>query len=255
MEILWNLQDLSSGESNRYTVQCCHPGLASSLYSDTLNIPILTSQSLIPTPITGFILEQGGPTLSQFLLSTSTVLPTRIQILKEIVEALRFLHSHEIVHLNINPDNIVLSSGAKNSCWKLTDFSNSCVSGKTIDMRSMTSLDLEYCAPELIRMSDHSALMDISKPSLAISQLDIWSLGMVAVFLLSGSSARKLLFPDSQDFHTLLKMWDGGDNEEKTLEMLSLFFEENEGRNFIEQCLKFRSSCEELLVARIFSVL
>jgi serine/threonine protein kinase len=271
LEILWNLHDLTYGESSRYIVQCSHHGLVSSSLSSSsakaTSAPVITSRLSIPTPITGFIMEQGGPTLNQFLLSTAVALPSRIQIVREVVEALRFLHRRELVHLNLNPNNIFLGSGSgsgKNH-WKLSDFSHSCVSGNTIDMWSTTtttSLNLEYCAPELVRhlaSEDHLSRPPSTGASFPASpQLDIWSLGMVAVLVLSGSSAWELLFPDG-NLPNLSEVWDGGDEESRTMKSLFSFLqerlEEEEESFFLEQCLKSRSSCEEILLsAKIFSV-
>jgi serine/threonine protein kinase len=260
MEILWNLQELSGRESNRYIVQCYHHDMLSSSPSNSATTPIISSRltSLsFRTPITGLVLEQGGPTLSQYL-EPLTAMPIRIQILREIVEAVQFLHNRKIVHLNLCPENIILSSNSGAHRWKLMDLSASCVVGTTVDRESLTSLNLEYSAPELVKILKQSPSVDHSRvpfPQVASPELDVWSLGMVAVFLLSGLRAWRLLYPDA-DFipkDMIDQVWDDDDdNDGSTLKRLLACLEEGQGSAFIEQCLKTRSPCQDLIFAEIF---
>ncbi len=190
----------------------------------------------------GLVLESGGKNLADFLhdpehsLSRFGIL-SRVNILREIVSALEFLECHQIVHGDLKPENIVLfqSSGTGMARWKLIDFDNSydlsCRPSPRIDPRN-TFLTPEYIPPELARAVRESLTLDPTH------KMDIWSLGVISIFVLKGHSLWDLYIPfNSVDLSSILNF-----NEEHfTRSWLSVQVGEKE-KSFLEDCFHVEPS-------------
>jgi serine/threonine protein kinase len=130
----------------------------------------------------------------------------RIHILQQIVEAVRFLHKFGIVHFDLKPENIVsfTSESDHKTRWKLIDFDSShneraaavpptvssCLQNSALSVPSSSTISAslwlteEYAAPEVVR-----AILGESSADMAITwRMDIWSLGLIAFFLLTNHS-------------------------------------------------------------------
>lgn len=95
-----------------------------------------------------------------------------IKFLHDVAAGLEYLHDHNIIHLDIKPDNIMLDD---NCNFMVTDFGISVVSGKGItDSNGMSGGTRAYMGPE--RFGGNT-----SKAS------DIWALGATAYELLTGN--------------------------------------------------------------------
>jgi len=84
-------------------------------------------------------------------------------ITKQILISLEFLHSMDIIHCDIKPENILLEN-VENAKVKLIDFGSSCFSN---DRQSSYIQSRSYRAPEVILGLPYSG------------KIDIWSLGCV----------------------------------------------------------------------------
>ncbi|CAN2391048.1 Belongs to the protein kinase superfamily. Ser Thr protein kinase family, partial [Pristimantis euphronides] len=93
----------------------------------------------------------------------------------QISNALEFIDSKGLVHLDIKPENILVFDEDCN-CIKITDFGFSHVKGTLIKSRSGTT---SYKAPEMIQLTDKDTL-------LANFTLDVWAFGIVLHCLLTG---------------------------------------------------------------------
>jgi serine/threonine protein kinase len=289
LAVLWYLQNSSGGQSNQFVVRCLHSELVSSVAlssSSSSSASLLTTTSPLslssPTsnpnqfsnpgrPMIGLVLECGGPNLKEFIDTRRQNLDVihRVHILRDVVNALGFLHDHHIVHGDLKPDNIVSFSilGEGMVRWKLVDFDQShdlrshppsSVSRSSEDDIGCTP---EYSAPELIkvltytiepRLGNGSDLCSPSSssppPPLVVSHhLDIWSLGMVSVFALSGCTTWRLLYPAREFSWRMVGEWD-----EESLSRLMSFFGEKE-KTFIQGCLKSRLPCRKLLSKSLFT--
>lgn len=82
-------------------------------------------QNSIPS-LSCLVMECGGPKLRHFLhsctLATLDII-YRVYILKNVVDALDFIHDHHIVYRDLKPENIVCFSFLKDGVmrWKFID--------------------------------------------------------------------------------------------------------------------------------------
>lgn len=95
-------------------------------------------------------------------------------VISQVLDALQYLHWRGYCHLDIQPDNVVMSS-VRSVQVKLTDFGSAqrvSKLGTTVPVCGW----MDFTAPELLN----------EEP--AYPQSDIWSVGVLAYLLLSGSS-------------------------------------------------------------------
>ncbi|KAM5358969.1 hypothetical protein ACJZ2D_014831 [Fusarium nematophilum] len=122
-------------------------------------------------------LASGGDLMS-FLLRHGTVkeFDSRI-IIRQVVRGLRYLHEKDIVHRDLKPENILLAYSPRVAYHRimLSDFGISAVPRCS---RMMTNAGTTgYQAPEFVAGGDLHTL-----------QVDIWSLGVVALLLMVSDS-------------------------------------------------------------------
>lgn len=102
---------------------------------------------------------------------------TTIEILREVASALSYLHSHNIVHLDVKPDNVILSDAGR---IVLIDFglSRTLENGETAkdDDSTVTAVSEGYAAPEQYR----------SRGEVVGTRSDVYSLAATAVSMLTG---------------------------------------------------------------------
>jgi eukaryotic-like serine/threonine-protein kinase len=100
----------------------------------------------------------------------------------EVLEGLEFLHSHQIIHGDLTPSNILFKDGTP----RLADFGLSRVlqPDTTGDGRRKSLRDLRYLAPETLE----------GRRSF---QTDIWSVGVILYELLTGTLPPPQTMPDS----------------------------------------------------------
>jgi serine/threonine protein kinase len=239
-----------------------------------------------PSPMKSLVFESGGANLKQFLSNKSRFsvhVAQRVHILEEIVEALNFLHGLNIVHFDVKPENIVCFSSASGSDlrWKLIDFDSSydvtprdspspMISFSSLSSNDPILVTKEYTSPEVMKvLNDRSADRDphpsgapVSIPVAGIPglapvdvevswRLDIWSLGLVAVFLFSGHSLWEALHPTRPFQHSMVS----GASQPQIQLLLSRSFGHKE-KSFLEACLQVKSAdrkpASELLAKSLF---
>lgn len=97
-------------------------------------------------------------------------------IITQVLDALQYLHWRGYCHLDIQPDNIVMSS-VRSVQIKLVDFGAAQkVSKVGTEVRIPKNVWLDTAAPEIVN----------NEP--AFPQTDIWSIGVLTYILLSGTS-------------------------------------------------------------------
>ena len=97
------------------------------------------------------------------------------KMMKQILEAVNYLHYHNVCHRDLKPENILLSSMEENSQLKLIDFGLSKVV-KSVDdiIKGKEVGTLYYMAPEVI-LGDYN------------EKCDVWSCGVILYIMLSGN--------------------------------------------------------------------
>ncbi|XP_045103265.1 death-associated protein kinase related-like [Portunus trituberculatus] len=92
-----------------------------------------------------------------------------------ILAALRFLHAHNIAHLDLKPQNLLLMGQHPGSEVKLCDFGISRIILSDIEVREVLGTP-DYVAPEILQYEPISLATDM------------WSVGVLAYVLLTGHS-------------------------------------------------------------------
>ncbi len=116
-----------------------------------------------------------GQTLSQELAEKGTFNETQIrQLLSDLLPVLQFVHSHEVIHRDIKPDNIIRRTSDKKLF--LVDFGAAkTTTGKALQQTGTSIGSPEYVAPEQSR-------------GRAVFSSDIYSLAVTCIHLLTGMS-------------------------------------------------------------------
>ena len=99
------------------------------------------------------------------------------ELILEAAIAINFLHHHSIIHADIKPENIMLSSSSsKEAIIKVVDMGCALMDGEIPDSKSTIGTSA-YWSPELFKAGDNSAWSPAA---------DIWALGCVLYIMLSG---------------------------------------------------------------------
>lgn len=114
----------------------------------------------------------------------SLPLKNRLLILKTIAHSLQVLHSAEVVHGDLKPDNILIKhTKTGNYTAKLIDFDNSFFSGQPPELSEDLVGDMVYYSPEMmlyIKQNKKISSADLTTKS------DIFALGLLFSLYLTG---------------------------------------------------------------------
>ncbi|XP_047460549.1 death-associated protein kinase 2 [Mugil cephalus] len=129
-----------------------------------------------------------GGELFDFIAEKENLLESEaIEFLKQILEGLVFMHSKNIAHFDLKPENIMLSDKVSpHPRIKLIDFGLAHLFRPGEEYKS-TSGTPQYIAPEIVNCEPLS------------TAADMWSIGVITYILLSGLSP----FQDDTDEETL----------------------------------------------------
>lgn len=123
-----------------------------------------------------------------------------ISLMKGCAFGLQYLHTREIVHGDIKPENILLTKDHIGFIEVLISDFGECKEGEILSnhqQRTGHTGTIEYCAPELYKCDKDGSFL--FRPSV---RTDIWSLGMVFYYMVSGG---KLPWTQVDDFDALLE--------------------------------------------------
>lgn len=123
-----------------------------------------------------------GDMLEMILSSTRGKLNERVTkfLITQILIALKHLHSKNIVHCDLKPENVLLSTDSEFPQVKLCDFGFARIIGEKSFRRSVVGTPA-YLAPEVLRNKGYNR------------SLDMWSVGVIIYVSLSGT------FPFNED--------------------------------------------------------
>lgn len=174
-------------------------------------------------------LVTGGELFDQIVQRGSYSERDAANIVKQILEAVMYMHSNGIAHRDLKPENL-LCSGPNNEIIKVTDFGLSKDFGEAALQTSCGTPD--YVAPEVLRGAAYD------------NSVDIWSIGVITYILLCG-------FPpfygntDQEIFEKILKAeydfpspdWDAVSDDAKQFIKQILVLENNK-RPTAQECLQ-----------------
>eukprot|EP01125_Pyxidicula_operculata_P012225 TRINITY_DN4005_c0_g1_i1.p1 TRINITY_DN4005_c0_g1~~TRINITY_DN4005_c0_g1_i1.p1 ORF type:complete len:1132 (-),score=285.86 TRINITY_DN4005_c0_g1_i1:62-3457(-) len=115
-------------------------------------------------------LIKGGELFDEILKRGSFTEMDAIVIIKQILEAVDYMHSKMIVHRDLKPENVLTGD---NNTIKITDFGLSSLSSSSMSTMCGTP---DYIAPEILNGSNYD------------HRVDIWSVGVITYVLLSGTT-------------------------------------------------------------------
>ena len=150
------------------------------------------------------------------------------EILRDVVSGLKVLHSQNVVHLDIKPENILYSQSKK---YKIADLGLSRVAIR-VKGEDIIEGDSRYLAPELLNDIHDNYMPDLTKA-------DIFSLGVTFYELISG----KVIPNNGEEWHNIRSMkLDWLDRDKTHSESLK-----NLIRSMLNPQAHLRPSAEELL--------
>ncbi|NWR74149.1 ST17A kinase, partial [Centropus unirufus] len=97
------------------------------------------------------------------------------RLMKQILEGVSFLHRNNVVHLDLKPQNILLTSKSPLGDIKIVDFGLSRIMKSSEELREIMGTP-EYVAPEILSYDPIS------------TATDMWSIGVLAYVMLTGIS-------------------------------------------------------------------
>lgn len=80
--------------------------------------------------------------------------------MRQILEGVCFLHAHDVVHLDLKPQNILLTSESPLGDIKIVDFGLSRIMKKSEELREIMGTP-EYVAPEVLSYDPISTATDM----------------------------------------------------------------------------------------------
>ncbi|XP_076318715.1 serine/threonine-protein kinase D1-like isoform X2 [Tachypleus tridentatus] len=149
---------------------------------------VVTMEKMLETPGRIFVIMEKlkGDMLEMILSSEKRRLSERITkfLVYQILMALKHLHFKNIVHCDLKPENVLLSSGSDFPQVKLCDFGFARIIGEKSFRRSLVGTPA-YLAPEVVRNKGYNR------------SLDMWSVGVIIYVSLSGTFP----FNEEEDIH------------------------------------------------------
>ncbi|XP_022240643.1 serine/threonine-protein kinase D1-like [Limulus polyphemus] len=149
---------------------------------------VVTLEKMVETPARIFVIMEKlkGDMLEMILSSEERRLSERITkfIVYQILIALKHLHFKNIVHCDLKPENVLLSSDSDFPQVKLCDFGFARIIGERSFRRSLVGTPA-YLAPEVVRNKGYNR------------SLDMWSVGVILYVSLSGTFP----FNEEEDIH------------------------------------------------------
>ncbi|ODM97658.1 Death-associated protein kinase related [Orchesella cincta] len=139
---------------------------------------IVCLYQVFETPLdTVLLLEMAEGGDLQTVLDTEEFLKERvcIDILRDTLQGLKFLHTHSIAHLDIKPQNLVVTGPLPGGRVKLCDFGLSRHLSNTTEVRELLGTP-EYVSPEVLNYEPLTLATDC------------WAVGVLTYVLLTGVS-------------------------------------------------------------------
>ncbi|KAM4874652.1 serine/threonine-protein kinase 17A [Thomomys bottae] len=153
------------------------------------------------------------------------------RLMRQILEGVHFLHTHDVVHLDLKPQNILLTSESPLGDIKIVDFGLSRIMKSSEELREIMGTP-EYVAPEILSYDPISMATDM------------WSIGVLTYVMLTGISP--FLGDDKQETFLNISQMNLSYSEEEfdgvsesAIDFIKkLLIRKPEDRSTAEECLK-----------------
>lgn len=121
-------------------------------------------------------LMEGGELFDRITKFSHLTEPLTRFIFRQMVLAVKYLHSQGITHRDLKPENVLLEGDEDETLVKITDFGLSKFVGEDSFMKTMCGTPL-YLAPEVLRANGQNTYGP---------EVDVWSLGVIFFVCLVG---------------------------------------------------------------------
>ena len=152
-----------------------HPNLMESRGVKTI-LDDDSNEGVIPSVI--IFMDMAFCDLHVYIFEHNPLISEKNKLLYDTVQGLSFMHSNDILHLDIKPSNVLIFKDCQGITAKLTDFGNSITVGSEgVCMSSIALTTVTYRAPELfLQVPVHT------------KSSDIWSYGILVLFVITGKT-------------------------------------------------------------------
>ncbi|KAM4687912.1 serine/threonine-protein kinase 17A isoform 1-T2 [Discoglossus pictus] len=153
------------------------------------------------------------------------------RLMRQILNGVSFLHRHNVVHLDLKPQNILLTSDSPLGDIKIVDFGLSRIVNNNEDLREIMGTP-EYVAPEILSYEPIS------------TATDMWSIGVLAYVMLTGTSPflgddKQQTFLNISQLNVSFTDDDFDDISQPAVDFIkALLVREPEGRSTAVECLQ-----------------
>eukprot|EP00128_Syssomonas_multiformis_P009320 Colp12_sorted_trinity150504_noHs@30919 len=134
----------------------------------------------------------GGELFERIISRGSYTEKDAAKAIRQICEAISYLHEHRIVHRDLKPENILYANESPDSDIKIADFGLAQIMNKQTLLSTVCGTP-GYVAPEVILNEPYS------------TPVDVWAIGVIAYILLSGYEP----FYEDNDAALLQRIVDG----------------------------------------------
>jgi len=133
-------------------------------------------------------------------------------VVRQILEALKYLHDKDIVHRDLKPENLLFSDQSDSACLKVADFGLAQIDDSDTQLKTICGTP-GYVAPEVLLGKNYS------------KAVDIWAVGVITYILLCGFEPFYDEGGDQQMFQKIIRgnfeftspWWDGVSENAKDL--------------------------------------
>ncbi|XP_071845585.1 calcium/calmodulin-dependent protein kinase type IV-like [Apostichopus japonicus] len=118
-------------------------------------------------------LVTGGELFDRIVAKGSYTERDAASVVRQICDAVAFLHDNDIVHRDLKPENLLYANMDEDAPLKLADFGLSKICSQDVNMKTVCGTP-GYCAPEVLYGKNYGP------------EVDMWSIGVITYILLCG---------------------------------------------------------------------